>query len=440
MKKLFFLLLLVQGLGTVGSAQSIAINNDGSAPNASAMLDIKSTTKGILTPRMTSAERTAITGVKGLMVFDITTNSFWFHNGSAWMELGTGGVSPWTLNGTHIHNSNAGNVGIGNAAPAYDLHIFRNDPSIGFYDVDDNHTSGYIIGDSSNLVINAYRRSQTASNEPGNLLLQVGSTRFPGTVAGNVGIGITDPSYKVSLDGDMGLYDGNDFIGFLGNEGENFMINAKLGNTLIGGASPRNLILQYGVGSFALSGRVGIGTNAPFGKLTVSGSGELFRAGNATTAIHMTDDYIQFIGNSAGKYFMQLVGNNLTIGNSTGNNSGNLFIWGNQVAIGTTNPAAGYKLSVGGKAICEELKVQLTGNWPDYVFEKQYKLPTLENLEKFIQQNRHLPNIPPAREIEADGINVGDMQKRMMEKIEELTLYIIDLKKQIDDLKIKTGN
>jgi hypothetical protein len=85
--------------------------------------------------------------------------------------------------------------------------------------------------------------------------------------------------------------------------------------------------------------------------------------------------------------------------------------------------------------MCEELRVQLRANWPDYVFNNNYKLLPLAELKKFIQQNNHLPNIPKASVIEKEGIEVGDMQKKMMEKIEELTLYILDLQKQVDELK-----
>jgi len=105
--------------------------------------------------------------------------------------------------------------------------------------------------------------------------------------------------------------------------------------------------------------------------------------------------------------------------------------------IGTTTPATGYILSVDGKGMFEELKVQLSGNWPDYVFDENYKLPSLYQLESSLKTEKHLPGIPSATEIKKDGLLVGDMQTKMMEKIEELTLYIISLQKQIDELKAK---
>lgn len=102
-----------------------------------------------------------------------------------------------------------------------------------------------------------------------------------------------------------------------------------------------------------------------------------------------------------------------------------------RVGIGTFNTATGYKLSVAGKIICEELKVQLIGSWPDYVFKNDYPLRSLEDLESFIQKNNHLPGVLPASEIDGNGIQVGDMQKRSMEKIEELTLYILQQNKKL---------
>lgn len=83
-----------------------------------------------------------------------------------------------------------------------------------------------------------------------------------------------------------------------------------------------------------------------------------------------------------------------------------------------------------GKAICEELKVQLQANWPDYVFAKEYKLQPLEKLEQEIKDLGHLPGMPAAAEVEANGVEVGEMQRMMMEKIEELTLYVIELQKE----------
>jgi hypothetical protein len=108
---------------------------------------------------------------------------------------------------------------------------------------------------------------------------------------------------------------------------------------------------------------------------------------------------------------------------------------GGPVQIGTASVPGGYKLGVEGKMICEELKIQNSVNWPDYVFDKNYKLRTPEDLQKFIAANHHLPNIPSAAEMEKNGIVVGDMQKKLLEKIEELTLYILQQDEQIKSIR-----
>ncbi|WP_445457499.1 hypothetical protein [Flavobacterium sp. HNIBRBA15423] len=124
-------------------------------------------------------------------------------------------------------------------------------------------------------------------------------------------------------------------------------------------------------------------------------------------------------------------------------NSTNLNI-SNGLKIGNKAIPVGYLLSVDGKAICTELKVKASNAWPDYVFEDTYALRSINELEIFVKENNHLPNIPSAKEIEEDGIEVGDMSSRLLEKIEELTLYMIAinkenivLRKELDALKEK---
>jgi hypothetical protein len=102
------------------------------------------------------------------------------------------------------------------------------------------------------------------------------------------------------------------------------------------------------------------------------------------------------------------------------------------VGIGTASPAE--KLSVNGKIRAHEIKVELN-NWSDFVFAKDYALPTLQETEKHIKEKGHLPGIPSAAEVEKNGIELGDMNKKLLQKIEELTLYLIEMKKENVEMK-----
>lgn len=109
---------------------------------------------------------------------------------------------------------------------------------------------------------------------------------------------------------------------------------------------------------------------------------------------------------------------------------------GGNVGIGLSNPTN--KLDVNGTIHSRAVKVDLNG-WSDYVFAKSYKLPTLKFVETFIAQNKHLPDVPSAAEVVKDGLDVGEMNKLLMKKVEELTLYLIQQQKEIKDLEIKVN-
>ncbi|MEM0999534.1 MAG: hypothetical protein AAGN35_20925 [Bacteroidota bacterium] len=102
-----------------------------------------------------------------------------------------------------------------------------------------------------------------------------------------------------------------------------------------------------------------------------------------------------------------------------------------QVNIGSDqNFVNGFTLTVDGKVLVEELKVQNSTNWPDYVFAPDYELADLESVEAFIDANQHLPDVPSAAELK-DGVEIGEMQKTLLRKVEELTLYVIELNQTV---------
>jgi hypothetical protein len=102
------------------------------------------------------------------------------------------------------------------------------------------------------------------------------------------------------------------------------------------------------------------------------------------------------------------------------------------VGIGTTTPDA--KLAVNGTIHSKEVKADLTG-WPDYVFKPKYSLPSLTEINSYIDKNQHLPEMPLEADVKQNGINLGEMNKLLTKKVEELTLYAISQQNKIDLLE-----
>jgi len=190
------------------------------------------------------------------------------------------------------------------------------------------------------------------------------------------------------------------------------------------------------------NGNVGIGTTNPQSPLHIkasTGYGSIRISPNSDDA----ESSMGFFSDAAG------TANSTAwiIGNSPWGNTGK-FIIGNQAAggpmitalqngsvgIGTTNPA--YKLDVLGTIRAKEVLVNLDGG-ADFVFEKGYKLLPIEHVANYVQENKHLPDIPSANEMVKNGVSMGDMQVKLLQKVEELTLYVIELKKGINQQNIK---
>lgn len=125
----------------------------------------------------------------------------------------------------------------------------------------------------------------------------------------------------------------------------------------------------------------------------------------------------------------------LYVGNTSTNNGAVVAIKATEngnVGIGTASPNA--KLAVNGNIRAHEIKVE-TANWPDYVFAKDYNLPTLEEIDNHIKEKGHLQGIPPASEVEANGVDLGSMNAKLLQKIEELTLHLISINSRIQLLE-----
>jgi hypothetical protein len=193
---------------------------------------------------------------------------------------------------------------------------------------------------------------------------------------------------------------------------------------------------------FPATGNVGIGTTAPSAPLslgTTLGNSKLalwdngtLRAGfgiqNSQFRFHLGEpsSRFSFFGTEAGPELMTLTGTgNLGIGTSLASNPNN------------------YKLAVNGTIGAKAVQVELTSTtWSDYVFLPSYRLRPLAEVERYIQANSHLPEVPSAAQVGKDGINLGEMDATLLKKIEELTLYLIEQNKQLHEQskKLETQN
>lgn len=300
-----------------------------------------------------------------------------------------------------------------------------------------------------------------------------GGERMRITAAGRIGMGTSAPQQLLELNGGInntfariGNNNGRIDLGFNGAHGildadKDLLINwYSEKNTIIGGPNNGSLTVNHDAYFSVLSGSVGIGTLSPYKKLTVIGDVSFVNHDYSTSG---TLNSFEILGNNAipSRRGISLDndpngGMNFYVHAYQGN-SGFNFLDGNPNATRVlmridavnqmvvindepTNPYLNpaYKLAVNGKVIAEEFLVRLrSSGWPDYVFSNEYKLRSLFELEEFIKQNKHLPGIPCAANIGESGLPVGELVTLQMEKIEELTLYMIELNKKLEALMLE---
>ena len=210
-----------------------------------------------------------------------------------------------------------------------------------------------------------------------------------------------------------------------------------------------NVVAASGLDKQALSinasGNVGIGTLEPQASLDL---GKGYGKNGAKLLIYNDDPSSELAGTKCGFYMDNFTSNNLNLvfpeyqdfpglftisAKNTVSTTLNPYfsivgLTGN-VGIGTTNPTS--KLTVAGNIHAQEVKVTINaGAVPDYVFANDYKLKSLDEVEDYIKQNSHLPEIPSATEMEKNGLMLAEMNLSLLKKIEELTLYTIELNKK----------
>ncbi|MFL9483215.1 hypothetical protein ACI6Q2_10605 [Chitinophagaceae bacterium LWZ2-11] len=269
--------------------------------------------------------------------------------------------------------------------------------------------------------------------------------------------GGTTYAYNANVDVTPVVYDGvQNALPYHEENGPDHTFKTSMDNYVNAqGQSLSNDLLVSGNARFA--GNVGVGTISPGSKLHVTSGGisesnVLIKVGgisetpNSYTGLLLggagNADYrfkggIVFVpdGTSYGNGSLRFLVNNAPGEGSASladaqmciSSSGNVGI-----GIGTSSPTE--KLSVNGNIRSKKITVTQQ-NWPDYVFDSSYTLQPLSHIEQFIKDNKHLPDVPSAKEVADKGLDLGDNQAMLLKKIEELTLYMIEMKKENEEMK-----
>ncbi len=343
-----------------------------------------------------------------------------------------------TISGSELFSINSnGNFGIGEGAPTMKLQLGSLKPYDGIRlgAMFQLRTSA---AGSNNFVMenfaengNLYIRSKTKQDHLGDIILN--------DHGGNVGIGVLSPSMKLQL-GSLKEYDGirlgtmfqlrtsvagsNNFVMENFAENGNLYIRSKTKPDHLG-----NIILNdhggnVGIGVLSPSMKLQLGSLKPYDGMRF---GTMFQL---RTSVAGTNNFVmENIAENGNLYIRS---------KTKPEYSGDLILndAGGNVAIGTRD-TKGFKLGVNGNIAALEVKVASYNAWPDYVFKNNYNLPTLKEVEKHINNKGHLKNIPSASQVKATGFFLGEMDSKLLQKIEELTLYTIQQQKDIENQAAK---
>ncbi len=294
--------------------------------------------------------------------------------------------------------------------------------------VDSDNT--FRIGRGSNYNSNAASLALKGDNvgigtsSPANGLLHIYKNATTGNFGfvnvANAGLRIQDSGVSLYIDGNALYTNGNMILGTLGNK-----------YLSLGTNDEERLRIDQ-------DGDVGIGTSTPNSNLHVNetataGTDHVISRWETASGGGLSVRVSDLSLSNPGWQFNAYAGESLSF--SQGGTDRMFIKTDGNVGIGTTDPLS--KLSVDGHIRATEVKVLLDISVPDYVFEPDYELRTLKETKKYIAENKHLPEIPSAVEIEENGIDLGDMNMRLLKKIEELTLHQIELLEKLEEQSLQ---
>jgi hypothetical protein len=439
--------LLFAFIGTVHS--QVSINSDGSAPDADAMLEVKATDKGLLIPRITFANR-PVAPPAGLLIYQTDANSgFYYYSGLSWIKVGDAANDYWLpAVGNDIRFSS--NVALGTPADAEGHGLYVQ-----------NYTSAKAaVRGTDQSGVNIYAEGMLGVLSPAGLgipisVTNVGVLGIKPDLGGNGAAvygwnnqnNINDNYAGIFISDGDGSYTNYGIYAEADSGSTNYAAKMK-GRMLIEGHSSSiagdytsNVLESTVTHTQAVDSRALYGTSTP-----TDGYGIGVQGTGGWRGVYGFADAGAYTGTSYGVYGYAsgTAGTRIGVyGYATGATTnwagyflGDAYI-SSDLRIGTTDQYGSYALSVNGLVACEGVRVEDSGTWPDYVFQSDYNLMSIGELEQSIKQNGHLPGIPSAKQIEKEGFELADMQRRVLEKVEELTLYTIEQEKKISDLQEK---
>ena len=328
-----------------------------------------------------------------------------------------------TFNSTDI-SFTGGSVGIGTVSPASKLEVAGTITAGDWIDFKNTDTRLRVVTGPGNIILGDDDKIGVGTTAPVDRLDIAGTTS---SSAGRVMIGDNgswQPHVKMfKWTGSGANYYQTTIASSLTSGGSiDFQTGSGTGGLIGSESQATRLTIQP-------SGFIGIGTSAPSELLHIAG----LNAENPGMRVTSSGVLVARIGetgstNDGGLELYNSAGGNPTLIRGEGAS----YLMGGNVGIGTTTPSE--KLAVNGNIKARKLIVT-TSQWPDYVFKSGYKLRTLDMVEAFIKKNKHLPDVPSEKEISEGGLDVGSMQAILLQKIEELTLYLIEQNKVVEGLK-----